>query len=111
MTRVVVKQSVDMRLLTMQGHKLQAISKAIRDDDKANERPQLNLKQLANLFGFLRTDEDDNIISVEPDMMIWRRGMLVEREELMELLIGRMSLFPLRMGFDGSRVWVRNSGY
>lgn len=67
MTRVVVKQSVDMRLLTMQGHKLQAISKAIRDDDKANERPQLNLKQLANLFGFLRTDADDNIISVEPD--------------------------------------------
>lgn len=77
MTRIVVKQSVDMRLLSMQGHKLKAISQAIRDDDKTNDRPNLSLKQLANLFGFLRTDEDDNIISVEPDyddMEEWKAG-------------------------------------
>jgi hypothetical protein len=34
-------------------------------DTKAN--PQLSLKQLANLFGFLKTDQDDNIVSIEAD--------------------------------------------
>jgi len=77
MTRIVVKQSVDMRMLTMQSHKLRDIGKAIRDDDTTNDRPNLSLKQLANLFGFLRTDEDDNVISVEPDyddMAEWAEG-------------------------------------
>jgi hypothetical protein len=38
----------------------------MRDDD-TKETPNLSLKQLANLFGFLKTDADDNIISIEPD--------------------------------------------
>ncbi len=66
MTRIVVKNSVDMRLLTMQLHKLTNLEKAIRDGD-AKETPNLSLNQLANLFGFLRTDADDNIISIEAD--------------------------------------------
>lgn len=77
MTRIVVKQSVDMRLLTMQGHKVTAIEKAVPDGDSANDRPKLSLKELANLFGFLRTDENDNIISVEADyddMDEWNQG-------------------------------------
>ena len=65
MTRIVVRGSVDMRLLTMQMHKLQTCDKAMRDDGK--EPPNLSLNQLANLFGFLRTDEDDKIISIEAD--------------------------------------------
>lgn len=36
-------------------------------DGNAKETPNLSLKQLANLFGFLKTDADDNIISIEPD--------------------------------------------
>ncbi len=40
----------------------------MRDGEYHNrEPPNLSLKQLANLFGFLRTDADDNIISVEAD--------------------------------------------
>lgn len=39
---------------------------AIRDGD-TSEKPTLSLKQLANLFGFLKTDADDNIISIEAD--------------------------------------------
>jgi hypothetical protein len=66
MTRIVVKNSVDMRLLTMQLHKLTHLEKAMRDGD-AKEMPNLSLNQLANLFGFLKTDADDNIISIEAD--------------------------------------------
>ena len=65
MTRIVVKDSVDMRLLTMQLHKLQTCDKAMRDDGK--KPPNLSLNELASLFGFLRTGEDDKIISIEPD--------------------------------------------
>lgn len=65
MTRIVVKNSVDIRLLTMQLHKLQTCDKAMRDDGK--EPPNLSLNQLANLFGFLKTDDDGNIISIEAD--------------------------------------------
>ena len=65
MTRIVVKNSVDMRLLTMQLYKLENCEKAIREDGKKGER--LGLRELANLFGFLKTDEDGNIVSVEAD--------------------------------------------
>lgn len=69
MTRIVVTNSVDARLLAMQAHKMSACEKAMRDDDRAagKEAPNLSLKQLANLFGFLRTDEEDNIIRIEAD--------------------------------------------
>ncbi|KAE8441985.1 hypothetical protein EG329_004111 [Mollisiaceae sp. DMI_Dod_QoI] len=68
MTRLVVKNSVDMRMMTMQLHKLKNLEKAMRDGEYHNrEQPNLSLKQLANLFGFLKTDADDNIISVEAD--------------------------------------------
>ena len=67
MTRLVVKNSVDMRMLSMQLHKLQNLEKAIRDGEAAKDTPKLSLKQLANLFGFLKTDADDNIISIEAD--------------------------------------------
>jgi len=43
-----------------------ARKKAMHDGDD-RETPNLSLHQLANLFGFLKTDADDNIISVEPD--------------------------------------------
>lgn len=62
MTRIVVKNSVDMRLLTMQMHKLQDLEKAISEQKKG-----LSLAQLANLFGFLRKGEEGEIIGVEAD--------------------------------------------
>jgi hypothetical protein len=65
MTRIIVKNSVDMRLLTMQLHKLQACDKAM-DSGEENKKPVLSLRQLAGLFGFLRTDEDGNM-RIEPD--------------------------------------------
>lgn len=66
MTRIVVRDSVDMRLLTMQKHKLDACENAIREGN-GREQQNLSIQELANLFGFLKTDEDNNIISVEPD--------------------------------------------
>ena len=38
----------------------------MRDGD-AKEAPNLSLNQLANLFGFLKTDADGEILSVEAD--------------------------------------------
>jgi hypothetical protein len=72
MTRIVVKNSVDMRLLTMQLHKLTSIEKAIKEDDDEGEGGRrggkvLGLRELANLFGFLREDGDGAILSVEAD--------------------------------------------
>jgi hypothetical protein len=72
MTRLVVKNTVDMRLLTMQVHKLKNLERAIKEDDEENEGrgrggKVLGLRELANLFGFLRTDSDGEILSVEAD--------------------------------------------
>ena len=71
MTRIVIKNSVDMRLLSMQVHKLTNVEKAIKEDDEkggAGRRGKaLGLRELANLFGFLRTDSDGEILSVEAD--------------------------------------------
>lgn len=39
----------------------------MHDGENNRELPNLSLNQLANLFGFLKTDEDNNIISIEPD--------------------------------------------
>lgn len=64
MTRVVVRNSVDMRLLSMQMYKMRTCDRAMGE---SGERPSLGLADLARLFGFLRTDQDDNILSVEPD--------------------------------------------
>lgn len=62
MTRIVTRDSVDMRLLTMQLHKLQACANAI-DSKKSALSPH----ELAKLFGFLRTDADGKILSVGAD--------------------------------------------
>jgi len=56
---------------------LENCERAIKEDGKKGER--LALRELANLFGFLKTDEDDNIVSVEPDYddeenAEWERG-------------------------------------
>lgn len=75
MTRLVVRNSVDMRLLAMQDWKLRACEKAIDNDGQSGAsgsgsgggRATLNLSQLARLFGFLKTDEDNNLVSIEPD--------------------------------------------
>jgi hypothetical protein len=72
MTRIVVKNTVDMRLLTMQLHKLTHLEKAIKEDDTNSGVGRrggkvLGLRELANLFGFLRQDGDGAILSVEAD--------------------------------------------
>lgn len=64
MTRIIVKNSVDMRLLSMQGHKLRDVDRAITE---TNAKPSLSVHQLANLFGFLKTDADGEIVSIEAD--------------------------------------------
>lgn len=66
MTRIIVKNSVDMRLLTMQLHKLKACENAIGSGEE-KQKPLLSLRELAQLFGFLRTDADGEILSIEPD--------------------------------------------
>jgi hypothetical protein len=73
MTRLVVRNSVDMRLLGMQDWKLKACEKAIDENGEDGEGGKskgeggsLNLTQLSRLFGFLKTDEDDNVVIV-PD--------------------------------------------
>ena len=66
MTRIIVKNTVDMRLLTMQLHKLKACDGAMDTGEEKN-KPSLSLKELAQLFGFLRTNDDGDIISIEPD--------------------------------------------
>ena len=50
----------------MQQHKLATLEKAMSEGEEGLKK-QLSFKELASLFGFLRTDEDDNIISVEAD--------------------------------------------
>ncbi|QSZ30260.1 hypothetical protein DSL72_004782 [Monilinia vaccinii-corymbosi] len=71
MTRLVVRNSVDMRLLGMQDWKLRACEKAIDNNGQSGASGSggatLNLSQLARLFGFLKTDEDDNVVRIEPD--------------------------------------------
>ncbi|TGO33394.1 hypothetical protein BHYA_0248g00010 [Botrytis hyacinthi] len=71
MTRLVVANSVDMRLLGMQNWKLKACEKAIDDNGLSGASGSaggtLNLSQLARLFGFLKTDEDNNLLRIEPD--------------------------------------------
>lgn len=64
MTRIAIRNTVDMRLLSMQMHKLKACDTAMESGEKPNS--VLTLKEIAGLFGFLRTDEDDNIV-IEPD--------------------------------------------
>ncbi|TVY39756.1 putative ATP-dependent helicase, partial [Lachnellula occidentalis] len=64
MTRIVVKNSVDMRLLTMQMHKLQDLEKAIAEGDLSKG---LSLVELAHLFGFLRKGADGEMVGVEAD--------------------------------------------
>ncbi|KAF7947862.1 hypothetical protein EAE96_008939 [Botrytis aclada] len=71
MTRLVVANSVDMRLLGMQNWKLKACEKAIDNNGLSGASGStggtLNLSQLARLFGFLKTDEDNNLLEIQPD--------------------------------------------
>jgi hypothetical protein len=66
MTRIVVRNTVDMRLLSMQMYKLKTTERAMQEGPK-KDMPALGLQDLARLFGFLRTDEDGEIIGVEAD--------------------------------------------
>lgn len=66
MTRIVVRNTVDMRLLAMQLHKLKVCEQAISDGRKP-DKPALELEDLVRLFGFLQHDSDGNIIGVEAD--------------------------------------------
>jgi hypothetical protein len=61
MTRIAVRDTIDMRFLTVQLHKLKCI------DNAMVERKKLVYLELVRLFGCLRTDEDQNIIQVGPD--------------------------------------------
>ena len=65
MTRLIVKDTIDMRLLDMQLYKLKACATAMESGEKS--KPSLNLKEMARLFGFLRTAEDGTILAIEPD--------------------------------------------
>ena len=57
-----------MSLLTLRLHKLNNLQKVVGGEDgEEKEQPALSLNQLANLFGFLKTDADGEILSVEAD--------------------------------------------
>lgn len=71
MTRIVVRNSVDQRLLNMQMHKMAMVDQAMQDgvdpEERRRQHASLTLGQISNLFGFLRTDDDDNVVRVEQD--------------------------------------------
>jgi hypothetical protein len=66
MTRIVVRNTVDMRLLSMQMYKLKTCERAMQDGEK-KDKAVLDLRDLARLFGFLKTDKDGAIVGIEPD--------------------------------------------
>lgn len=60
MTRIAVRNSIDMRLLSMQLYKMSNVENAI--GESAQKRPTLGLADLTRLFGFLKTGKDDDDI-------------------------------------------------
>ena len=52
-SRLVIKNSIDMRLLSMQADKIRAIDRAMQDTDAGIVEP-LSMTDLASLFGHLR---------------------------------------------------------
>jgi hypothetical protein len=63
-----MKNSVDMRLLSMQAHKLRDVETALADHGKrVEEGVGLSGKQLVNLFGFLRMGMNGEVLGVERD--------------------------------------------
>jgi hypothetical protein len=50
----------------MQLYKMKACDTAIESGEEKS-KPSLSLRELARLFGFLRTAEDGTILSIEPD--------------------------------------------
>ncbi|EPE28424.1 P-loop containing nucleoside triphosphate hydrolase [Glarea lozoyensis ATCC 20868] len=67
MTRLVVRNSVDMRLLSMQAHKLRDVERCLGDHGRrVEEGGTLGVRELVNLFGFLRT-EGGEVVGVESD--------------------------------------------
>ncbi|KAH8678935.1 SNF2 family N-terminal domain-containing protein [Tricladium varicosporioides] len=66
MTRLVIKNTVDFRLLSMQLHKLKHLEKVV-DGEGGEGKKGLSMRQLANLFGFLRADKNGELIGVEAD--------------------------------------------
>ncbi|KAG0646207.1 DNA repair rad5 [Hyphodiscus hymeniophilus] len=66
MTRLIVKNTVDVRLLSMQLHKLKACETAMRSGEE-KLKPSLNLHELARLFGFLRTNAKGDILEIQAD--------------------------------------------
>jgi hypothetical protein len=63
MTRVAVRNTIDMRFLSTQLYKMRTCETAVTEGD----RMKLGWPELLRLFGFLKTDKDDSIIGVEPD--------------------------------------------
>lgn len=66
MTRIVVKNSVDMRMLAKQKKKLKGLNPHINDEEP-NEKQGLSIEELANLFGFLKKNAQGKVIEVVPD--------------------------------------------
>ncbi|KAG9232866.1 SNF2 family N-terminal domain-containing protein [Amylocarpus encephaloides] len=63
-TRIVVKGSVDDRMLSLQAHKLREIDPVLNGHSGESK---LSLKELAFLFGFLKTPEDEDLDAIEGD--------------------------------------------
>ena len=61
MTRIAVRNTIDMRFISVQIYKMRNCDKAMKQGGR------LGLAELMKLFGFLKTDEDDNVVCVEPD--------------------------------------------
>jgi len=66
LTRICIKNTVEMRMLSMQADKLKVIERMMQDGAQA-KAANLSVKELASLFGYLNTDKDGNPISVEAD--------------------------------------------
>jgi SNF2 family DNA or RNA helicase len=61
MTRIAVRDTIDMRFLSVQVFKMTSCDKAME------ERAKLGLAELVKLFGFIRTIKERNILQVEAD--------------------------------------------
>ncbi len=77
MTRLIIKNTVDMRLLTMQLKKLKELEKAVVGEGEGGSGEgggvgtiggkKLGLRELANLFGFLKCGKRGEVVGVEAD--------------------------------------------
>lgn len=63
--RIMVKNSIDERLVQLQLDKLDMVANTIKDSDSS--KTSLSLEEIASLFGRVVRDQSGKIVNIEPD--------------------------------------------